>query len=95
MMKIGDEVYIHGYVDEIRNDTVIIKNEGGYFGTVEKEILPAVEINGEWIPIEKPDVPFGLIFQCDRCGFTLSRIMKAMCLYGKQTAAIFRIWFMV
>ena len=33
-MKRGDEVYIHGYVDEIRKDTVIIKNEGGYFGTV-------------------------------------------------------------
>ena len=39
-MKIGDEVYIHGYVDEIRQDTIIIQNEGGYFGTVEKEIIP-------------------------------------------------------
>lgn len=38
-MKIGDEVYIHGYVDEIRGDTVIIKNEGGYFGTSKKEIV--------------------------------------------------------
>ena len=38
-MKIGDEVYIHGYVDEIRKSTVIIRNEGGYFGTVEEEII--------------------------------------------------------
>lgn len=37
-MKIGDEVYIHGYVDEIRKDVVIIRNDGGYFGTVPSEI---------------------------------------------------------
>ena len=43
-MKIGDEVLIHGYIDEIRYDhtkrvsTVIIRNEGGYFGTVECEV---------------------------------------------------------
>ena len=37
-MKIGDEVYVHGYVDEIRKDVVIIRNEGGYFGTVAEEI---------------------------------------------------------
>lgn len=37
-MKIGDEVYIHGYVDEIRDDTIIIRNEGGYFGTSKREI---------------------------------------------------------
>ena len=36
-LKIGQEVLIHGYVDEIRKDTVIIRNEGGYFGTVECE----------------------------------------------------------
>ena len=38
-MKIGDEVLIHGYIDEIRKDVVIIRNEGGYFGTVKSEIL--------------------------------------------------------
>lgn len=37
-MKIGDEVYIHGYIDEIRKDTIIIKNNGGYFGTILDEI---------------------------------------------------------
>lgn len=37
-LKIGQEVLIHGYVDEIRKDTIIIQNEGGYFGTVECEV---------------------------------------------------------
>lgn len=36
-MKLGDEVYVHGYVDEIRKDCVIVKNKGGYFGTVQEE----------------------------------------------------------
>lgn len=46
-MKIGDEVMVHGYVDEIRYDdtkrvsTVIIRNDGGYFGTVESEVMRA------------------------------------------------------
>lgn len=39
-MKIGDEVYVHGYVNEIREDTVIIRNEGGYFGTSKSEVAP-------------------------------------------------------
>lgn len=38
-MKIGDEVYVHGYVDEIRKDVIIIRNEGGYFGTSPFEIV--------------------------------------------------------
>ena len=37
-MTIGEEVLIHGYIDEIRKDIVIIRNEGGYFGTVTEEI---------------------------------------------------------
>lgn len=37
-LKIGQEVLVHGYVDEIRKDTIIIQNEGGYFGTVECEV---------------------------------------------------------
>ncbi len=44
-MKIGDEVYVHGYIDEIRKDTVIIKNDGGYFGTVPSEIITELSIN--------------------------------------------------
>lgn len=38
-MKIGDRVFVHGYVDEIRKDTVIICNNGGYFGTIPSEII--------------------------------------------------------
>ena len=40
-MKIGDRIYVHGYVDEIRKDCVIIRNDGGYFGTVKSEIVEA------------------------------------------------------
>lgn len=40
-MKIGDKVLIKGIVDEIRKDVVIIKNDGGYFGTVPSEIIHA------------------------------------------------------
>lgn len=36
--RIGDEVYIHGYIDEIRKDVVIIRNDGGYFGTAPSEV---------------------------------------------------------
>lgn len=42
-MKIGDEVYVHGYVDEIRNGTIIIRNEGGYFGTAPDEVMPPAQ----------------------------------------------------
>lgn len=38
-MRIGDEVYVRGTVDEIRGTTVIIKNKGGYFGTKKSEIV--------------------------------------------------------
>ena len=41
-MKIGDKVFVHGYVDEIRKDTVIIRNKGGYFGTVPDEIIGSI-----------------------------------------------------
>ena len=38
-MKIGDSVYVHGYIDEIRKDCVIICNDGGYFGTDSSEVI--------------------------------------------------------
>lgn len=46
-MQIGDEVYIHGYVDELRGDTVIIRNAGGYFGTARSEVKPNDEDIGK------------------------------------------------
>ena len=42
-MKIGDEVYVHGFIDEIRQDTIIIRNDGGYFGTVPSEVADQQE----------------------------------------------------
>lgn len=38
-MNIGDRVFVHGYVDEIRNGTIIIRNRGGYFGTDPSEVI--------------------------------------------------------
>lgn len=38
-MKIGDRCFVHGYVDEIRKDTVIVRNKGGYFGTDPGEVI--------------------------------------------------------
>ena len=60
-MKIGDEVYIHGFVDEIRKDTVIIRNKGGYFGTIEEEVDPiVVRDRGTWERIRKR-------YRCSEC----------------------------
>ena len=38
-MKIGDRVFVHGYIDEIRKDCVIVRNRGGYFGTEKCEVI--------------------------------------------------------
>ena len=38
-MKIGDRIFVRGYIDEIRKDTVIIRNNGGYFGTIPSEVI--------------------------------------------------------
>ena len=37
--KIGDRVFVRGHIDEIRKDTVIIRNNGGYFGTIPSEVI--------------------------------------------------------
>ena len=54
-MKIGDRVFIHGYIDEIRKDTVIIRNNGGYFGTIPSEVitgdLSSAQSEPKWIPV--------------------------------------------
>lgn len=49
-MKIGDRVFVRGYIDEIRKDTVIIRNAGGYFGTIPSEV-----ITGE-LPSAQPQI---------------------------------------
>lgn len=69
-MKIGEEVYIHGYVDEIRKDTVIIRNEGGYFGTVPGEIKENRNaegaIVGHWIATENEEMEIDGYY-CSNC----------------------------
>ena len=45
-MKIGDRVFVVGYVDEIRKDTVIIRNSGGYFGTAPSEVIELWDEDG-------------------------------------------------
>lgn len=56
-MKIGDRCFVHGYIDEIRKDIVIIRNNGGYFGTVPSEVvtgeLPSAQPEQRWIPCDK------------------------------------------
>ena len=52
-MKIGDRCFVHGYIDEIRKDTVIVRNDGGYFGTIPSEVitgeLPSAQPQPHWI----------------------------------------------
>lgn len=55
--RIGDEVYIHGYIDEIRNDVIIIRNEGSYFGTVPSEMLYYEEDASGYGTMNKADTP--------------------------------------
>lgn len=54
--KIGDRIFVRGYVDEIRKDTVIVRNDGGYFGTIPSEV-----ITGE-LPSVQPE-----IIRCKDC----------------------------
>ena len=52
-MRIGDRCFVHGYIDEIRNGTVIIKNSGGYFGTDPGEVIVVTDTaHPNWISVE-------------------------------------------
>lgn len=46
-MKIGDKVYVRGYIDDIRENicSVIIRNDSGRFVTSETEITPTRELH--------------------------------------------------
>lgn len=55
--RIGDEVYIHGYIDEIRSDVIIIRNDGGYFGTVPSEMLYYEEDDRGYGTMNSADTP--------------------------------------
>ena len=55
--KIGDRIFVRGYIDEIRKDTVIVRNDGGYFGTILSEVM------GE-LPSARPE-----IIRCKDCKY--------------------------
>ena len=72
-MKIGDRVFVRGYIDEIRKDTVIIRNAGGYFGTIPSEVitgeLPSAQPErktGKWVKYDGDW--FKTMFKCSECG---------------------------
>lgn len=63
-MKIGDRCFVHGYIDEIRKDTVIIRNKGGYFGTDPGEVIVVNDTaHPNWIHVSErlPEEPFGCL----------------------------------
>ena len=72
-MKIGDMVFIHGYIDEIRKDTVIIRNKGGYFGTIQSEVICGKipeRKTGKWVRhYSRPNVYADLCWHCSNCGY--------------------------
>lgn len=69
-MKIGDRCFVHGYVDEIRKDTVIVRNNGGYFGTDPGEVITVYDTtHPNWIPCSKPvDIPKDDVLCCCKDG---------------------------
>lgn len=72
-MKIGDTVFIHGYIDEIRKDTVIIRNKGGYFGTIPSEVICGKipeHKTGKWIELTNTNHTY----VCSVCGRMLVNI---------------------
>ena len=65
-MKIGDRCFVHGYIDEIRKDTVIIRNTGGYFGTDPGEVITVNDTaHPNWISLEDrfPDNNMDVLLQ--------------------------------
>jgi len=68
--KIGDRIFVRGYIDEIRKDTVIVRNDGGYFGTIPSEVitgeLPSAQPErkkGRWVPVTNGRGGH----ECDKC----------------------------
>lgn len=82
-MKIGDEVFVHGYVDEIRKDAVIIRNNGGYFGTTEDEVWPCAGFTGRWTHVydENEKLFFRNKWVCSACGKSNTYGMSDFCPY--------------
>ena len=81
-LKIGQEVLIHGYVDEIRKDTVIIRNEGGYFGTVEYEITD-IEMSNTNDVLDKIRNEITMLLEFNRLN-VIKIIDKYRTIYGRK-----------
>ena len=65
-MKIGDRCFVHGHIDEIRKDTIIIRNNGGYFGTDAGEVIVVSDlVHPNWISLEEklPDKNTDVLLQ--------------------------------
>ena len=63
-MKIGDKCFVSGYIDEIRKNTVIVRNSGGYFGTSPGEVITVYNTaHPNWIPCSErlPEAPYGCL----------------------------------
>lgn len=75
-MKIGDRIFVRGYIDEIRKDTVVVRNDGGYFGTTWNEVTPSAQQErkkGKWIYYPKASgsvksTALHLYPVCSECG---------------------------
>ena len=71
-----DRIFVRGYVDEIRKDTVIVRNDGGYFGTTWNEVTPSAQQErkkGKWIYYPKASgsvksTALHLYPVCSECG---------------------------
>ena len=83
-MHIGDEVFVHGYIDEIRNDTIIIRNVGGYFGTSRDEVF-YYEKNGYGTMNEADTLQTEVREICDRDG-NCSECWKELHCRAKDTS---------
>lgn len=85
MMKIGDRIFVRGYIDEIRKDTVIVRNDGGYFGTIPSEVitgeLPSAQPereSAEWVKNDNGT------YSCSKCKSWIpkeQRYYARFCLY--------------
>lgn len=67
-MKIGDRCFVSGYIDEIRKDTVIVRNSGGYFGTSPGEVITVYNTaHPNWIPCSErlPEEPIRVMAHLD------------------------------
>lgn len=82
-MKIGDRCFVHGHVDEIRKDTVIVRNKGGYFGTDPGEVIVVNDMaHPNWVPCsEKLPKQSGEYLVTLRVGYLPGRVIVDVARY--------------